>query len=84
MALKLFYLLEKNFSKKPGFKILYQKQIKEYIENSHAKKLDKKEMFETSNITNYLPHHEVFNVTKPGQVRVIHYGSAKYQRTSLN
>ena len=47
------------------------------------KKLDKKEMSATSNITNYFPHHEVFNVNEPGQVRVIYDGYAKYQRTTL-
>ena len=48
------------------------------------KKLDKNEMFETSNITNYWPHHGVFNVNKPGQVRDVHDTSAQYHRTSLN
>ena len=62
MALKHFYSLEKKFAKISGSKTLYQKQIHEYIENGHAKKLDKNEMFETSNITNYLTHHGVFNV----------------------
>ena len=62
MALKHFYSLEKKFAKISGSKTLYQKQIHEYIENGHVKKLDKNEMFETSNITNYLTHHGVFNV----------------------
>ena len=59
----------------PDFKTLHPKQIKEYIENSHAKKLD---------ISNYLPHHGVCNVNKPHQRRVIYDASAKYQGTSLN
>ena len=41
-------------------------------------------MCETSNFTNYLPHHGVFNVNKPGQVRVVYHASARYQGTTLN
>ena len=42
-------------------------------------------MSETSNITNYLPHHRVFfNINKPGQVSVVYDASAKYYGTCLN
>ena len=53
---KCIYSLEKKCVKNPDFETLYQKQVKKYIENDHAKKkkkIDKNEMFETSNITNY-------------------------------
>ena len=48
------------------------------------KKIDKNKKSETSHITNYLPHHAVFNVNKPGQVRVVYHASANYQETNTN
>lgn len=77
MTLKSFYSSEKTFAWNPSFKKLSQKQIKESIENVHAGKLDKNKIFETSNITNFLPYG-VFNVNKLGQVRVIYDVSATY------
>ena len=59
-------------------------QIKEFIVNDHAKKIDKNKISETSNISSYLPHNGVFNVNKPGQVRVVYDASTKFQGTSLN
>ena len=41
---KRFYVLEKKPVKNPDFKALYQKQIKKYIENGYAKKIDKNEL----------------------------------------
>ena len=76
MTLKSFYSSEKTFAWNPSFKKLYQKEIKESIENVHVEKLDNK-ISETSNITNFLPYG-VFNVNKPGQLRVIYDVSETY------
>lgn len=71
MIVKWHYSAFINYRKNlPDFKTLYQKQIKEYIKNGHAKKLDQNEMTETSNISNYLPHHGVCNVNKNVNARL--------------
>ena len=84
LAVTRFKPLEKKFKKNPNFHELYKTQIKEYLELGQAKQLTRKESRNASVVTNYIPHHGVMNIHKSGQVRVIFYASAKYQRTSLN
>ena len=81
MTLNLFYLLEK-LLKNPQFKSLHQKH--EYTESNNAGKWTNKEANETSSIANYLLDHGLFNINKPGKMRVVFDASAKLQITSLN
>ena len=37
-----------------------------------------------SEITNYIPHHGVLNISKPGEVRVVFDSSSKFWNASLN
>ena len=34
--------------------------------------------------TNYVPHHGIVNITKPGKVRVVFDAAAEFQNNSLN
>ena len=63
---------------------LYGKQINEYIDLDHAEKLKNDHLLNISGITNYVPHHGVLNINKPGRVRVIFDPSVKYNDTCLN
>ena len=37
-----------------------------------------------TSITNYVPHHGVTNVNKPGKGRVVYDAAAEFNKTSLN
>ena len=63
---------------------MYKKQINDYIKLGHAKLLSKEKSSNFSNKTNYIPHHGVVNVNKPGTVRVVFDASAKCDNISLN
>ena len=78
MATNRLELLEKKFQKNPDFAKLYHDQIEEYIRLGHACQLNKEEEKCNSEITNYIPHHGVLNINKPGKVRVIFDASAKF------
>ena len=58
--------------------------MKDYINKGHASKLSLEELKQTPPHTNYIPHHGVKNVNKPGKVREVFDGGAKFQLTSLN
>ncbi|XP_057294522.1 uncharacterized protein LOC130623032 [Hydractinia symbiolongicarpus] len=62
----------------------YRLQVKEYIALGHARKLSDFEKNQTSDITNYIPHHGVVHPNKPGKVRVVFDAAAKYKGISLN
>ena len=69
LAKKRFQSLENKFSKNPEFAELYRKQINEYTDLGHAVKLANDHSLNISDITNYIPHHDVLNINKPGWVR---------------
>ena len=84
LAINWFQSLEKKIHKNPDFSNLYCKQIDEYISLGHARKLSPKEAKACSEITNYILHHGVLNIDKPGKVRVVFDASAKFRNTSLS
>ena len=45
--------------------------MKDYINKGHASKLSLEELKQTPPHTNYIPHHGVKNVNKPGKVREV-------------
>ena len=65
LAKKRFQSLENKFSKNLEFAELYRKQTNEYIDLGHAVKLTNDHSLNISDITNYIPHHDVLNMNKP-------------------
>ena len=76
MAVKCFKVLENRFHKNPEYFQIYKKQIDDYIKLGHTKLLTMC-LQKISNKTNYIPHHDVVNVNKPGIVQVVFNASAK-------
>ncbi|XP_057310467.1 uncharacterized protein LOC130648433 [Hydractinia symbiolongicarpus] len=76
---------ERKLSKQPILAENYRLQVKEYIALGHARKLSDFEKNQTSDITNYIPHHGVVHPNKPRKVRVVFdAAAAKYKGISLN
>ena len=84
LAKKQFQSLENKLAKNLEFGELYIKQINEYIDLGHTVKVTNDHSLNISDITNYVPHHGVLNINKPGRVRVVFDASAKYNDTCLN
>ena len=78
LAEKRFQSLENKFAKNPEFAELYRKHINEYIDLGHAVKLANDHSL---NISNYVPHHGLLNINKPGWVRLLFNASVKYNDT---
>ena len=76
--------LEEKFKKEPEFSQKYQQTIESYLKNDYATKLNTKLYNENNEIVNYIPHHGVKNVNKPGKIRVVFDAGAKCINTSLN
>ena len=58
--------------------------MKDYINKGHSSKLLLKELEKTPFYTNYISHHGIINVNKPGKVEVVFDTGAKFQSTSLD
>ena len=76
--------LENKFKKEPEFCKKYQQTIESHLKNGYATELDSKLYNENNEIVNYIPHHGVKNVNKPGKIRVVFDAGAKCNNTSLN
>ena len=74
---------ENKFKRDPEFHKTYKSTMKDYINKGNALKLLAEELKQTPH-TNYIPHHSVKNVNKPGKVRVVFDAGTKFQSTSLN
>ena len=77
--------LERRFSKDPELKQHYGKTIQDDLEKGYIEKIDKTDCFKVDNPREwYLPHHPVVHPHKPGKVRRVLNGAAKFQSKSLN
>ena len=76
--------LENKFKKEPEFCKKYQQTIESHLKNGYATELDSKLYNENNEIVNYIPHHGIKNVNKPGKIRVVFDAGAKCNNTSLN
>ena len=84
MSISKLKSLENKFKKELDFFKKYQRTIESYLKNGYATKLNTKLYNENNEIVNYIPHHRVKNVSKPGKICVIFDVGAKYNNTSLN
>lgn len=75
---------KEKIQKNPDFANLSRKQIDGYILLGHASKLSSEEAETCCIITNYIPHHSVLNINKPGKACVVFDTLAKFRNKSLN
>ena len=54
----------------------YKETVNQYIEKGHATKLTNGTASQSSDITNYIPHHAVTNPNKSGKIRVVFNAAA--------
>ncbi len=78
--------LEKRLEKDPELKSRYSQTIAEDVQKGYVVRLGKDEAKENSRTGRewYLPHHPVLNSNKPGKVRRVLNGAAKFHGQSLN
>ena len=80
LALSRFHSLEKEFKQHPKFAEKYKNTINDYINKGHAVNLSLEEAKHVSPVTNYVPHHGVTNVNKPGKARVVFDGAVQFDK----
>ena len=72
----------------PEMHRMYDAQIRDYIDNGYAREVTNEEIKEDDQRiprrTWYMPHHPVTSAKKPGKVRVVFDGAAKYRGTCIN
>ena len=61
--------LEKRLERNLVLEKTYKETINQYISKGYARKLTQNETRNTSDITNFIPHHCVLNPKKPDRVR---------------
>ena len=77
--------LEKRLSRDTSLKETYANTIREDLEKGYLKTVpDAHKVEQRSDREWYLPHHPVINPNKPGKVRRVLNGAAKFHGTSLN
>ena len=76
--------LENKFKKEPEFFKKYQQTTESYLKNSYAPKLNSKLYNENNELVNYIPHHGVKNVSKPGKIPIAFDAGARCNNTLLN
>ena len=79
-----FHSLEKKFKQHPEFASKYKNTVNDYISKGHAVKLLPEEAKHRSPVPNYVPHHGVTNVNKPGNVRAVFDATAQFDEMCLN
>ena len=71
--------LEQKFDRQPDLKMKYVETINQYIRDGHATKIDiNKRNDNFNNKVNYIPHHAVTKMNKPG--KIVNNGEPKRQR----
>ena len=76
--------LGNKFKKEQEFFKKYQQTIESYLKNSYATKLNTKLYNENNDLVNYIPHHGVKNVNKPGKIPILFDAGAKCNNTLLD
>ena len=77
--------LEHRLEKSPELKASYAQTIKDDFEKGYIVQIDKSDCFRIDHPREwYLPHHPVFHTHKPGKVRRVLNGAAKFHGVSLN
>ena len=75
LAVSRFSSLEKKLRRHPEFANKYKDTTNDYVNKGHSVKLTQEKSKNITPITNYIPHHGVVNIKKPGKVRV-EFGAA--------
>ena len=77
--------LERRLEKTPELKASYAQTIKDDFDKGYIVQVDKSDCFRIDNPREwYLPHHPVIHPHKPGKVRRVLNGAAKFHGVSLN
>ena len=77
--------LERRLEKTPELKASYAQTIEDDFDKYYIVQVDKSDCFRIDNPREwYLPHHPVFHPHKPGKVRRVLNGAAKFHGVSLN
>ena len=83
-ALAQLKSLEKRLDKDTNLRALYAKNIQEDFDKGYVIKLNTHDCTNRSAREWYLPHHPVINPNKPGKVRRVLNGAAKFHGSLLN
>ena len=83
-ALAQFKSLEKHLDQNTNLRALYAKNIQEDFDKCYVIKGNTHDCTNRSAREWYLPHHPVINPNKPGKVRRVLNGAAKFHGSSLN
>ena len=84
LAIARMIKMEPKFKPDPKFHEMYTPTINDYIKQGHTIKVTSEKSERPSCIINYLPHHGVRNINKPGRVRVVFDAAVKFKNTCLN
>ena len=76
--------LEKRLERTPVLEKRYKETISQHISKGYARKLSQNEIRNTSDVTNFISHHCVFNPKKPDKVRAVFDTGVKFKGVSLN
>ena len=84
MAEQRLGCLKRRLSRDPGLRIRYTNFIDDLLVKGHARKVKDDKSRCKTDITWYLPHHNVVNPKKPEKIRVVFDCAAKCHGVSLN
>jgi hypothetical protein len=84
MAEKRLESLERRLNRDPDLKVAYEKTFLGDVDKGYARLLSNEELDTPVNNQCFLPQHPVLNPNKPGKVRRVFDGTAKYEGISLN